>query len=83
MEEKDFKPGIYFKKYSRFFKVVKNESEIGTLPDMLLIQTGQYYEYYGNIGEIKNGIVEIVHHSPIGDNLIRERVTLSTLTLIE
>lgn len=82
MEVKDFKPGITFKKYSTFFKVVKNESKEG-LPDMLLILKGQYYEFYGNIGEIKNGIVSIYHYSPIGDNLIHESVTLINLTLIE
>lgn len=82
MEEKDFKPGISFRKHSRCFKVVKNESKEVVLPDMLLINNGQYYEFYGNIDEIKDGIVEIYHHTPIGDKLIRESVTLSGLTLI-
>lgn len=82
MDAIDFKPGITFRNYSRFFKVVKNESKEG-LPDMLLIQTGQYYDFYGNVGEIKNGIVEIYHHTPIGDNMIKESVTLTKLTLIE
>lgn len=76
----DFKVGVCFKKNSNYFKLVENG--ITGNPNMIVIQRGEYFEFYGNLDKVEKGVAHVYYISPLGDSVVREQVTLENLTKV-